>query len=57
MLAQFESRTLPFDQWTHRMHVKVAYRYLCDHPLEEAPDAKTSFVEPDLAPLPEERGE
>lgn len=137
MLAQFESRTLPFDQWTHRMHVKVAYTYLCDHPLEEAidrmragikaynaandvpetptsgydetttqafmriihavmrayataipvgsadefcdthpqllqkqvlrlfyspeqrlrPDAKTSFVEPDLAPLPEERGE
>ena len=28
LLAQFESRTLPFAQWTHRAHVKVAFLYL-----------------------------
>jgi hypothetical protein len=27
-LAQFESLTLPFAQWTHRAHVKVAFLYL-----------------------------
>jgi hypothetical protein len=27
-LEQFERCTLPFDQWTHRAHVKVAYLYL-----------------------------
>lgn len=30
-LKQFEACTLPFDQWTHRAHVKVAYLYLNDH--------------------------
>ena len=37
-LSQFEQRTLPFDQWTHRAHVKVAYLYLSKHPLPEALD-------------------
>jgi hypothetical protein len=27
-LQQFEDRTLPFVQWTHRAHLKVAYLYL-----------------------------
>lgn len=27
-LQQFESRTLPFAQWTHRAHLKIAYLYL-----------------------------
>ncbi len=27
-LKQFEERTLPFAQWTHRAHLKVAYLYL-----------------------------
>jgi hypothetical protein len=27
-LAQFESLSLPFAQWTHRAHVKVAFLYL-----------------------------
>jgi len=27
-LRQFEARTLPFDQWHHRAHLKVAYLYL-----------------------------
>ena len=28
LLAQFESCTLPFEQWTHRAHVKIAFLYL-----------------------------
>jgi len=35
-LRQFESLALPFAQWTHRAHVKVAYLYLRAHPFEEA---------------------
>ena len=35
-LEQFEDCTLPFDQWTHRAHVKVAYLYLRRFSLEEA---------------------
>jgi hypothetical protein len=27
-LQQFETRTLPFGEWTHRAHLKVAYLYL-----------------------------
>ena len=37
-LAQFETRTLPFEKWTHRAHVKVAYLYLKNHSLQEATD-------------------
>jgi hypothetical protein len=36
LLRQFEDLTLPFAQWTHRAHVKVAYLYLCRHPFPEA---------------------
>lgn len=35
-LDAFESTTLPFDQWTHHAHVKVAYLYARAHPLDEA---------------------
>ena len=28
LLQQFESLTLPFDQWTHRAHVRMAFIYL-----------------------------
>lgn len=35
-LRQFEARTLPFDQWTHRAHVKVAFLYLRDFPFDDA---------------------
>jgi hypothetical protein len=35
-LSQFEARTLPFDRWTHRAHVKVAFLYLSALPFEEA---------------------
>jgi hypothetical protein len=35
-LRAFESLTLPFDQWTHRAHVKVAFIYLSRHAFDEA---------------------
>ena len=35
-LQAFEERTLPFAQWTHRAHVKVAYLYLRAHPFDAA---------------------
>jgi hypothetical protein len=35
-LSRFEARTLPFDQWTHRAHVKVAFLYLTALPFDEA---------------------
>ena len=35
-LRQFESRTLPFAQWTHRAHVRVAFLYLRAHPFDQA---------------------
>jgi hypothetical protein len=35
-LQQFERCTLPFEQWTHRAHVKVAYLYLVQHPFDDA---------------------
>lgn len=36
LLRQFEDRTLPFSQWTHRSHLKVAYLYLRKYPFDEA---------------------
>jgi hypothetical protein len=36
LVASLESLTLPFDQWTHRAHVKVAYTYLRRHSFQEA---------------------
>ena len=35
-LGQFESLTLPFNEWTHRAHVKVGYLYLKNHAFDEA---------------------
>jgi hypothetical protein len=35
-LQAFEELTLPFEQWTHRAHVKVAFTYLRRHPFDEA---------------------
>ena len=32
----FEDLTLPFIQWTHRAHVKVAFTYLSRHSFDEA---------------------
>ena len=38
LIREFETQTLPFDQWTHRTHVKVAYTYLTTFPFDEAMD-------------------
>jgi hypothetical protein len=35
-LRAFEDCTLPFEQWKHRAHIKVAYLYLCELPYEQA---------------------
>jgi hypothetical protein len=35
-LKAFEDCTLPFEQWKHRAHLKVAYLYLCELPFDEA---------------------
>lgn len=35
-LRQFQSCTLPFEQWTHRSHVKVAYLYASLYSFDEA---------------------
>jgi hypothetical protein len=35
-LQQFESRTLPFAQWTHRAHLKIAYLYLTRMDFDDA---------------------
>lgn len=37
-LSAFEDCTLPFEQWTHRAHVRVAYLYVSRHDLEPAID-------------------
>ena len=36
LVRQFEACTLPFDQWTHRAHIRVAYTYLQRYPFKEA---------------------
>lgn len=36
LIRRFEACTLPFDQWTHRTHVKVAFLYLCELGFEGA---------------------
>ena len=38
LLRQFEALSLPFEQWTHRAHVKVAYLYLKRYPFDAALD-------------------
>src|SRR5687767_958294 len=35
-LRSFEDCTLPFEQWKHRAHIKVAYLYLRELPYEQA---------------------
>ena len=35
-LSRFEDGSLPFDQWTHRAHVKIAFLYLRDNSLPVA---------------------
>jgi hypothetical protein len=44
LLRQFEDCTLPFDQWVHRAHVRVAYLYLTQHPFERAVEKMRSGI-------------
>src|SRR4051794_23254866 len=37
-LTAFETQSLPFAEWTHRAHVKVAFLYLREFPLGAALD-------------------
>jgi len=37
-LSSFEDFTLPFEQWKHRAHIKVAYLYLRQLPYAQALD-------------------
>jgi len=36
LLAAFESCMLPFEAWTHRAHVRMAFLYASQHPLPAA---------------------
>jgi hypothetical protein len=45
LVASLESLTLPFDQWSHCAHVKVAYIYLCRHPFEQALDKLRTAIQ------------
>jgi hypothetical protein len=36
LLRQFETCTLPFEQWTHRSHVKIAFLLLREHGFDDA---------------------
>ena len=44
LLRQFEDCSLPFDQWVHRAHVRVAYLYLTRHPFEFAVEKMRSGI-------------
>ena len=35
-LKAFEDCTLPFAEWKHRAHLRVAYLYLCQYPYAQA---------------------
>jgi hypothetical protein len=44
LLRQFEDCTLPFDQWVHRAHLKMAYLYLTRHSFEHAVEKMRSGI-------------
>ena len=43
-LRSFEDLTQPFEEWTHRAHVKIAFTYLRMYPFEEALDRMRTGV-------------
>ena len=45
LLRQFESQGLPFHEWTHRAHVRVAFLYLRAHPFDAALDRMRAGVQ------------
>jgi hypothetical protein len=36
LLLRFETQAIPRSEWTHRLHVRMAYLYLRQHSFEEA---------------------
>ena len=38
LLRGFEDLSLPFSEWTHRAHIRVAFLYLSAYPFDEALD-------------------
>jgi hypothetical protein len=38
LLGRFESQSLTCADWTHRLHVRMAYLYLRDYPFDQALD-------------------
>jgi hypothetical protein len=44
LINQFEMLTLPFEQWTHRAHVRVAYCYLSTRRFREAMECICSGI-------------
>jgi hypothetical protein len=44
LLEQFESCSLPREQWLHRTHVRVAYIYLSRHPFDAALEKMCSGI-------------
>ena len=38
LLENFQDLSLPFKEWTHRAHVRIAYLYLKEHGLDEGID-------------------
>jgi hypothetical protein len=47
LLRQFEDCSFPFEQWHHEAHVRIAFLYLHNHPLEDAVGAHAPW-HPDL---------
>jgi hypothetical protein len=45
LLEQFESCTLPREQWVHRAHIRVAYLYLVRHPFDLAVEKMRSGIQ------------
>tara|TARA_R110002072_G_scaffold284587_1_gene449046 strand:+ start:87153 stop:87590 length:438 start_codon:yes stop_codon:yes gene_type:complete len=43
-LAAFENCSLPFEQWTHRAHIRVAYLYVLESDLATAIDRMRSGI-------------
>lgn len=35
-MEAFENRTLPFEQWTHKAHLRMAWNYIKDYGPENA---------------------
>lgn len=44
LLPRFEDTSLPYEEWTHRAHVRVAFLYLRDRSFEEAVESMRAGI-------------